>query len=179
MSARCSLLPARRLRPLLPVLALLPLAACGPLLTESTSTGAGVVGAGISGAVTHNAAVATGIGLGVNAAAGAALSYTERVVHHAEQAQIARAAGPLAPGEIASWSVSHTIPIEPDEHGEVVVSRVFGQPGFTCKEIVFSIEHGTGPELKRDFYTTDICRDGDRWAWASAEPATERWGGLQ
>jgi len=24
-----------------------------------------------------------------------------------------------------------------------------------------------------------VCRDGDKWKWASAEPATPRWGSLQ
>ena len=24
-----------------------------------------------------------------------------------------------------------------------------------------------------------VCRDGETWKWASAEPATERWGSLQ
>ncbi|WP_347557585.1 hypothetical protein [Robbsia sp. KACC 23696] len=29
------------------------------------------------------------------------------------------------------------------------------------------------------FYVATICRDGATWKWASAEPATERWGALQ
>lgn len=29
------------------------------------------------------------------------------------------------------------------------------------------------------FYVATICRDGANWKWASAEPATERWGALQ
>ncbi|WP_185595294.1 hypothetical protein [Burkholderia ubonensis] len=29
------------------------------------------------------------------------------------------------------------------------------------------------------FFVATICRDGPVWKWASAEPATERWGALQ
>ena len=50
----------------------------------------------------------------------------------------------------------------------------------TAKDVVFSVE-----QTKRDvvtgraFYLTMICRHGDQWRWAAAEPATERWGSLQ
>jgi hypothetical protein len=33
--------------------------------------------------------------------------------------------------------------------------------------------------ISRNFYTVNVCQDGTTWRWASAEPATARWGGLQ
>lgn len=162
------------------VLLLLPLAGCGSLLSETTADVAGIGGAAISGSITKNAAVATGIGLGVQGAANAGLLYTERVVHHAEQQAIADAAGPLPVGAVAPWQVVHDIPIEEDRHGRVTVSRAFGQPGFACKEIVFSVEGGRDAKVKEQgFYTATVCNNGRKWEWASAEPATARWGALQ
>lgn len=161
------------------LLALLPLAGCGSVLTESTSDAAGIAGAGIAGAVTKDAAIGTGIGLGVAAAANAGLLYAERGVHRRQQDSIAAAAGPLDDGATASWSVSHIVPIELDAHGQVAVTRVIDGPDFTCKEIIFSVDHAKDAKIPRDFFTAFVCRDGDKWRWATAEPATERWGSLQ
>ena len=160
---------------ILVLLACLGLPGCGSLLTESASTGSAIAGAAAAGAITHNAAVATGIGLGVQAAAQTGLAYAERVVHRTEQDAIAVAAGALVAGSVGTWKVSHDVPIEPDEHGELAISRDFGTEQFHCREIVFSVDSDT----PRGFYVADICRDGKDWRWASAEPATPRWGALQ
>jgi hypothetical protein len=168
----------------LAALSVVSLSGCGSVLTEGTSDAAGLAGAGIAGAVTKNATVGAAIGLGVASAAGFGLRYVERDVHQVEQDRIAAAAGGLPEGAAGLWSVSHTIPIEDDEHGALVVTRVFAaRPSsgadFICKDVVFSVDHGTGEKLRRAFYTATICLDGVRWKWASAEPATERWGSLQ
>jgi hypothetical protein len=155
------------------------LSGCGSLLTATTSDVAGIAGAGVAGAVTKSPAAAAGIGLGIAAGANAGLQIVERDVHRAEQDQIARAAGPLAPGVVGHWSVSHTIPIEDDEHGDLVVTRLVGGADFNCKEIVFSVDTMEKKVLSRAFYTTTVCQDGATWKWASAEPATARWGSLQ
>jgi hypothetical protein len=165
-------------------LSILALSGCGSLLTEGTSDAAGLAGAGIAGAVTKDATVGAAIGLGVASAAGFGLRYVERDVHQVEQDRIAAAAGPLPEGAAGLWSVSRAIPIEDDERGALVVTRVFAaRPGsgadFTCKDVVFSVDRGTGAKLRRAFYTATVCLDGARWKWASAEPATERWGSLQ
>jgi len=161
-------------------LALLALTGCGSVLTETTSTVAGVAGAATGAAITKNATVAAAIGLGVNSLAAEGLRYAERRVHKTEQDNIARIAGVLPVNAVAPWSVSHDIPIEPDEGGEVVVSREFGALGLRCKEIVFSVDERTKRHgLVRSFYTANICQDGRAWRWASAEPATSRWGPLQ
>jgi hypothetical protein len=48
-----------------------------------------------------------------------------------------------------------------------------------CKEIVFSVDSHVEKERKSAFFVAMVCRDGDAWKWASAEPATDRWSGLQ
>jgi hypothetical protein len=161
------------------LLAALPLGGCGSFLSQTTADAAGVAGAGIAGAVSKDATVGAAVGLGVASAANAGLLYAERRVHRTEQNNIAAAAGVLPVGEVGYWQASHTIPIERDRSGEVVVSRAFGGADFACKEIVFSVDDGTGAKRQRQFFTAVICRDGEVWRWASAEPATERWGALQ
>ncbi len=161
------------LAPLTVIAALL--GGCTSVLTEGTAAGAGAAGAAIAHGVTNNAGVTTGIGLGVQAAARAGLQYAERHIHETEQNDIAAIAGALPVGAVAPWRVVHDIPIESNEHGQVAVSRALNGSGFLCKEIVFSVEHGEA----REFYTAMVCRDGATWKWATAEPATERWGSLQ
>ncbi|WP_421994294.1 hypothetical protein [Roseococcus sp.] len=155
------------------------LSGCGSLLGVGTETGAGVAGAAIATAATSNATVAAGIGLGVAAGARAGLQYAQRRVHRNAQNAVAAAAGGLAPGQVGSWVVRHSIPIEPSEQGEVVVTRVLGNDVFACREIIFSVDKVEDRQPVRSFYTAMICRDATRWRWASAEPATERWGSLQ
>lgn len=155
------------------------LGGCSSLLTEGTAAGAGAAGAAIAHGVTKNAGVTTGIGLGVQAAANAGLLYAERRMHAMEQNEIASVAGELPVGGIGHWRIVYDVPIQPDEHGEVTVSRAYGGLGFSCKEIVFSIDHSEKRGVRRAFFIADICRDGDRWRWATAEPATARWGALQ
>jgi hypothetical protein len=169
--------PAGPLRAWLALLCIALLPGCQELLTEGTSAGAGVAGAGLAQSVGGGAAVTTGIGLGVQAAARSGLRYGERRAHQVQQDQIAEAAGPLPVGGVARWNVGESVPVLPDEGGEVTVSRVISSGELDCKEIVFSA--GSGGDAERSFYNAAICRDGKTWRWASAEPATERWGALQ
>jgi hypothetical protein len=152
---------------------------CSAFLSAGTADAAGLAGAGIAGAVSRNATIGAAIGLGVASLGKAGMQYEERVVHRKEQDRIAAAAGALPEGVVGTWSVTHVVPIEASERGEVFVSRSLGGADFTCREIVFSVDGGTAAAAQRAFYTATICRDGDRWKWASAEPATERWGSLQ
>ncbi|MFM0739460.1 hypothetical protein PQQ51_19640 [Paraburkholderia xenovorans] len=157
------------------------LSGCSSLYSEGATAGAGIAGAALAAKVTSNAAVATGIGLGAVAAARAGVQYSERVVHTNTQDGIAKIAGPLEVGAIAPWSVTHSMPIEDDEHGRVTVSRTISSGALDCKEIVFSVDRAANKNVPATsaFYVASICRDGDNWKWASAEPATERWGALQ
>ncbi|HEY1997922.1 hypothetical protein [Paraburkholderia sp.] len=154
---------------------------CSSIYSESATAGAGIAGAAIAGSVTRNAAVATGIGLGAVAAAQAGVQYSERVIHRNTQDGIAKVAGPLDVGAIAPWSVTHTVPIEDDTHGRVTVSRTISSGTLDCKEIVFSVDENATKDKPASsaFYVASICRDGTAWKWASAEPATGRWGALQ
>lgn len=175
-------LPDRRSYVLLPVLlaSALSLTGCGSLLSQGGAAGAGVASASIAGAITKNAAVTSGIGLGVNAAASAGVKALEKRVHRTEQDSIAAAAGPLDVGATAPWSSGHyKISVEANEHGELTVSRLIRAGDLDCKEVVFSVDRTIKGKPDRAFYTTIICRDGAIWKWASAEPATERWGSLQ
>ncbi|ASW00191.1 hypothetical protein [Paraburkholderia aromaticivorans] len=157
------------------------LSGCSSLYTEGATAGAGIAGAALAAKVTNNAAVATGIGLGAVAAARAGVQYSERVVHRNTQDGIAKIAGPLDVGAVAPWSVTHSVPIEDDEHGRVTVSRTISTGALDCKEIVFSVDQTATKNVPASsaFYVASICRDGSDWKWASAEPATERWGALQ
>jgi hypothetical protein len=159
------------------VAAILP--GCTSIATEGAAAGAGVAGAAIAHGVTDNAGVVTGIGLGVQAAARAGVQYAERKVHQSEQDRIAAVAGGLPVGAVGKWQAVHDIPLEADEQGEVTVSRTLGGVDIQCKEIVFSVEHAKQAGTTREFYTATVCRDGAEWKWATAEPATERWGALQ
>lgn len=172
----------RRALALITLASLATLSGCSSLLSEGTGAAAGIAGTAIANKVTDNATVATGIGLGVQAGAKAALAYAQRKTRGEEQDAIAAAAGPLDVGAVASWSVTHQLPIENDARGQVAVSRAFGGVGLECKEVVFSIDtpaDQAGAEPLREFFVTTVCRDGAHWRWANAEPATARWGSLQ
>jgi hypothetical protein len=174
-----AVLARRGRRAALPLLVLLALPGCQALLTEGTSTAAGIGGASIAEGVGANAATTTGIGLGVQALGRAGLQYAQRLTHRAAQDRIAAAAGPLPVGGVGAWATDHSVPVEPNERGQVAVSRVISAGPLECKEIVFSVDSGQGERLRRAFYVAAVCRDGAAWKWASAEPATERWGSLQ
>src|ERR1044072_2066598 len=157
------------------------LSGCSSLSSEGATTSAGIAGAALAAEVTSTAAGAPGTGLGAGAAARAAVQSSERVVHKNPQDGIARIAGPLEVGAVAPWSVTHSMPIEDDEHGRVTVSRAISTGALDRKEIVFSVDQTATKNVPASsaFYVASICRDGDNWKWASAEPATERWGALQ
>jgi hypothetical protein len=59
------------------------------------------------------------------------------------------------------------------------VTRLIGSADFACREIVFSVDTVENNAPHRAFYTATVCQDGTAWKWASAEPATARWGTLQ
>ncbi|WP_411716471.1 hypothetical protein [Paraburkholderia caribensis] len=178
---RRSVFPSATLIAALAVAVTTTLSGCSSLYSEGATAGAGIAGAAIAAKVTDNAAVATGIGLGAVAAARAGVQYSERVIHRNTQDSIAVVAGPLAVGAVAPWSITHSVPLEEDERGRVTVSRTISAGELDCKEIVFSVDKAATKNVPASsaFYVASICRDGTAWKWASAEPATERWGSLQ
>lgn len=154
------------------------LTGCSSLVSEGSADAAGVGGAALASTVTHNAAVAAGIGLGVQSVARAGVQYAERRVHNEEQDEIARVAGGLGDGAVGHWQSVHSVRLEPNEQGEVTITRVIDRAPLYCKEIVFSVDPGKANKV-RGFYVATVCKDDQTWKWASAEPATERWGALQ
>jgi hypothetical protein len=167
------------------LLPLLALGGCSSLLTQSAGAGGGVGGAALANALTKNGAITAGAGLGAQALAITGVQVLEKRVHATEQSAIASAAGATSLGGVAEWRVVHDIPLEDNQHGEVTVTRLImpelpgGAPIFNCKEIIFSVDTAPHHRISRDFYTADICQDGGQWKWATAEPATARWGALQ
>lgn len=152
---------------------------CSSLFSEGAATTAAIGGTALAGKVTSNAAVAAGIGLGVLAAAQAGVKYVERNYHDLQQDRIAAVAGQLPIGKVAAWESKNTIELEPDARGKVTVNRVISFGAMDCKEIVFSVEEVREEKLHSSFFVATICRDADKWKWATAEPATARWGSLQ
>jgi hypothetical protein len=170
-SRRAGTPPGRRHATLLA--ALLLLAGCkeSPRLT-------GVASGAIAGGATANPAIGFAVGVATDAATHAVVRGVSRAWTHAEQAAIAAAAGGLAVGERAPWHVEHLVPVG-NEHGELEVVRLIDNPLAPCKEVAFSVDRGAGAGLRRSWYTTTLCRQGEAWTWAAAEPAVERWGYLQ
>ena len=160
------------------IAALFGLTGCGTVVTTAAPEIAGVGGAALADALTSNGAVAAGIGLGAQAATRAAVQYSQRRVHRAAQNQIAEAAGSLEIGAVAQWQSRDAI-LERAQRGRVTVSRIISTTGMQCKEAVFSVDTLAAEKPHSAFYVTIVCQDGARWNWASAEPATERWSGLQ
>jgi hypothetical protein len=145
---------------------------------SSTGDIAAVISGGVAGAATGNPAVGFAVGVAVDAGANYVVSYYGRRRQGAEQDAIAEVAGALPVGTKAAWKIVHTIPIG-DEHGQLRVIRDIDSPLAACKEIAFSVDTNEGKKFKRSWYTSDVCKQAERWKWASAEPAVERWGYLQ
>ena len=152
---------------------------CAAVVNTASSEIAGVGGAAIATAVTSNGAVATGIGLGVQAATRAGVQYAQRRVHHSVQNEIARAAGALKVGDVGRWHIDPAGMLEREQQGRVTVSRIISTTDLECKEAVFSVDTVVKEVPRSAFYVAIVCQDGASWKWASAEPSTERWDGLQ
>jgi len=139
----------------------------------------GLVTGGVVGTATVNPVAGFVTGVATSAAAQELVKDYGRSRQHAEQDEIAAAAAPLSAGEVGRWRIRHYIPIG-NEHGSLLVARVFQSALASCKEIIFSVEDGDAPDITRDLYTADLCLQADvRWHWAAAEPAVSRWGFLQ
>ena len=146
-----------------------------------------VTGCADSSSATHGittAGVAAGIGsaggffgvlagIAVGYAVDQGVKYGEREMQANVQQAIADAAGPLdEQGKASQWNVTDDFPLA-GRSGTVQIARIFGE-AIPCKDAVFTVADDT------DLFVTTICRDKTgRWRWATAEPATSRWGTLQ
>ncbi|HUC18636.1 MAG TPA: hypothetical protein VMA37_13220 [Acetobacteraceae bacterium] len=141
---------------------------------NSAGTAAGAVAGLASGAGTANPAVGAAVGLGTKAAVDSLVKYIGRERQGDEQDAIAETAGALPVGGTANWEIRYMIPFG-DEHGTLRIVRMIENKLAMCREIVFTVIDGKD----RSHYVTTECRDGTRWRWALAEPATAEWGFLQ
>ncbi len=167
---------AARCRRWLAVLALAAVALAG-----CTSSLGGIVGAatGTAAAVgSGNPAVGAAVGVGTRAAADYGVRHVSRRWHRTEQDALAAAVGSMAVGEARPWEARHDLPFG-DKRGEVRVLRAVETPLAECREALFSVASGGGPDAPRRWFVTSACRQAEGWKWAAAEPATERWGSLQ
>jgi hypothetical protein len=154
-------------------------AAAGALAGCSSIGGFAGAAAGIAtGAATTNPAVGIAVGVGVQAATDAVVQKVFRDMQHDEQALIAASAGAMRPGERRAWSIHHTFSFG-DENGELMVLRDIPNALAPCREVALSVITGKKEAPKSQWFVTQICRSGEEWAWAGAEPAVERWGTLQ
>jgi hypothetical protein len=133
---------------------------------------AGVAAGGATAAVTANPVVGYAVGLGVRAGADEVLKYYVRVRQNAEQDAIADVAGQSSVGESRRWEIRHTIPIG-NAKGSLSVLTEIPNALAQCREVMFVTDGVEAP------FITQVCRDSDRWHWAAAEPAVDRWGALQ
>jgi len=146
----------------------------------SIGAAGGAAAGAATGIVTANPAIGIGVGIAVQAATDVAVNTFMRNMHEDQQNAIATLVGALPVGGTQTWSVKHKLPIE-NGHGEVRVTHAFASPLALCKEFVFSVRDGNGPNAPEQWFTASACHDegGAGWKWASAEPAVERWGALQ
>lgn len=160
--------------------AVLPLVAAGVLLSgcKAVPQIAGVVTGGAIGVATASPALGFAAGIATDTAATAGVQWYGRSRANAEQNAIAQIAGGLDVGQRHAWHIHHIIPLG-NEHGELYVVRVIAVPLTVCKQIVFSVDDGEGAKAKRAWYVASVCRQGQDWKWADAEPAVPRWGYLQ
>ena len=157
-------------------LALLPLLLGGCSVFNAI---AGAAAGASTGTATANPLVGYGVAVGVNAGLDALQGYVARLRANAEQDEIVATIGQMAVGETRAWRIVHDIPEFDNEGGTMTVTRVIATPLTECKEVLFTIDEGKPPKLRRTLYTTDACRNTRGWKWAEAEPAVERWGYLQ
>ena len=160
--------------------ALLAALAAAPLAAGCSSVG-GIAGAatGTAAAVgSGNPAVGILVGVGTRAVADEGLRRFARGRSRTEQDALAEVVGGMAVGEARPWRVRHALPFG-NKRGEVRVLRAVATPLAECKEVLFSVESGEGADVARQWFLTSACRQDERWKWAAAEPATERWGSLQ
>lgn len=155
----------------LAVAGMLALAGCANVGSAVT----GVTTAGVAatvGSVTGNPYLGLIAGAGASYGIDQGVKYAERRITDNVHNAVAVAAGPLAVGQSAPWTVEEKLPLS-GKTGTVQVARSFGE-AIPCKDVVFMLDDA--PDLN----VTTICRSRDgHWRWALAEPATRRWGSLQ
>ncbi|MCB9957415.1 MAG: hypothetical protein H6843_02270 [Rhodospirillaceae bacterium] len=137
--------------------------------TEVASIGAGALAGGLTG----NPLIGFAVGAGTQIAFSEGVDYYNREAVRLVQDAIAAEAGEAPEGESRTWAVESDVPLV-DATGQVQVLRDFGGD-IACRQIVFTDE-----DIEDMYFVTVICRgDNGTWYWANAEPAVDRWDGIQ
>jgi hypothetical protein len=142
-------------------------------LGSFTGAAAGIA----TSAATANPAVAIAVGVGTKAATDAAMKSYSRRNKRIEQDLLAATVGEMSVGEARPWEYLHPLGFG-SERGEIRVTRLVETPLALCKEVLFSVDPKDSDE-GRAWFAGSACRQADKWKWAAAEPAVERWGNLQ
>ncbi len=127
--------------------------------------------------VTANPAIGLSVGISVKAATDEAMKTLSRRRQRDQQDAIAAVVPDMGPGDTREWQLAHHFGSGSDR-GEVRVVRLIDTPLARCKEILFSVVKGD-ENAKPAWFAATACQQGDKWKWAAAEPAVERWGNLQ
>lgn len=149
------------------------------LLAGCKSIGA-ISGAAVgiaAGTGTTNPLVGYAVAVSTQVAVDELVNYIARKRQQGEQDAIAAVVGQLAVGETAAWNIEHDIPIG-NEHGDVTVAALIDNALAPCKQVVFTVIDGDGPDASRGVFVTSACAQGEKWKWAQAEPSILRWGFL-
>jgi hypothetical protein len=140
---------------------------------------AGATTGTVTTALTANPALGIAVGIGTRALVDAGVAHAGRRQRRAEQDALAATVGAMQVGEARAWQVPDGWLLR-ERHGEVRVLRATETKLASCKEVAFSLTTGeTGTPARRWFVTTACRRQAQDWKWATAEPATSRWGSLQ
>jgi len=140
---------------------------------------AGVVTGSTVALVSANPAVGVGAGLAVRAGTTTAVNWVFRRRHRYAQDEIASVIGRMAPGEVRPWRIDYSIPVG-NAHGEIRLVRTIDSTLASCREALFSVVEAeqAGRVTSQQWFVVTACRGDEGWKWASAEPATGRWGSL-
>ncbi len=137
----------------------------------------GITAGAATSSVTGNPALGLTVAVATNAAVDAGVKYVMKRFSAAEQQEIANAIAQSVPGQERRWRVEQPIPYGNNKGRTIVVSESVNALT-TCKKALFSVEGTVDGKPAEHWYTLDVCKNGQYWLWAQAEPSVKRWGSL-
>ena len=137
----------------------------------------GITAGAATSSVTGNPALGLTVAVATNAAVDAGVKYVMKRFSAAEQQEIANAIAQSVPGEERRWQVEQPVPYGNNKGRTIVVSESVNALT-TCKKAMFSVEDVVDGKAVEHWYTLDVCKNGQYWLWAQAEPSVRRWGSL-
>ncbi len=137
----------------------------------------GITAGAATSSVTGNPALGLTVAVATNAAVDAGVKYVMKRFSAAEQQQIANAIAQSVPGQERRWQVEQPVPYGNNKGRTIVVSES-ANALTTCKKALFSVEDIADGKPVERWYTLDVCKNGQYWFWAQAEPSVKRWGSL-